>query len=114
MAGKINALMIDREWCSGCQSCEVACRNEHGWPLEKYGIKVEQLGPAEMEDGKIVWDYLPTITQYCDLCADRTAKGGIPTCALHCLANVIEFGDAEELAKKAAEGGKHRAVVMIP
>lgn len=113
MANKVNALLIDRQWCSGCQSCEVACRNEHGWPLEKYGIKVLEMGPAEMEPGKITWDYTPMITEYCDLCADRLADGGIPTCALHCLANVIEFGDAAELAAKAAEKGMSKATILI-
>lgn len=113
MATGINALLIDREWCSGCQSCEVACRNEHGWPLEKYGIKVEQLGPAEMEDGRITWDYLPTPTEFCDLCEERLERGDIPTCALHCLANVIEYGDAAELAQRAVEKGMHRATLTI-
>ena len=23
-------LLISYEWCSGCQSCEVACKEEHG------------------------------------------------------------------------------------
>ena len=37
------------------------------------------------------------------MCEERVEKGGIPTCALHCLANVIEWGPVEELSKKLDE-----------
>ncbi|WP_165061145.1 oxidoreductase [Adlercreutzia sp. ZJ154] len=106
-------LMFDYEWCTGCQSCEIACRNEHGWSLEKWGIKVLELGPLEMEPGKLEWNYVPFPTSYCDMCESRVAAGGIPTCALHCLANVIEWGPVEELTKKLEEkGGK--ANIFLP
>jgi anaerobic dimethyl sulfoxide reductase subunit B (iron-sulfur subunit) len=98
-------LMFDYQYCSGCQSCEIACRNEHGWPLDKWGIKVIELGPLEMEPKKLEWDYIPVPTSYCDLCEDRRAQGGIPTCALHCLSGAIEWGPVEELAKKMDEKG---------
>lgn len=113
MSDTLNALLINREWCTGCQSCEIACRNEHGWDLAKYGIKVEELGPTEMEPGVITWDYLPTMTQYCDMCEDRVAAGGIPSCALHCLAQVIFYGDAKELAEMAVREGMKRAILMV-
>ncbi|UWG98957.1 oxidoreductase [Dehalobacter sp. DCM] len=99
-------LMIDYEWCSGCQSCEVACKNEKGLPLGKWGIKVLELGPWEIEPKKYEWNYIPVPTSYCDLCADRVAKGEQPSCALHCLASVIEYGPVEELARKMAVKGK--------
>ena len=75
--GKIG-LMIDYEYCTGCQSCELACKNEHGFPLDKWGIKMVEFGPFEMEEGKLEWNYLPFPTSYCDLCAERVASGGIP------------------------------------
>ena len=24
-------LLIDYTWCTGCHSCEMACKVEHGW-----------------------------------------------------------------------------------
>ncbi len=45
-------LMIDYEYCTGCQSCEIACKNEHGFPLDKWGIKMMEFGPIEM-DGEV-------------------------------------------------------------
>ena len=108
-----NGLLIDYEYCSGCQSCELACKNEHGYPMDKWGIKVTEFGPFEMEKGKIEWNYLPFPTSFCDMCEDRVAKGGIPTCVLHCLANVIEWGPVEKLSKKLDEKGS-KAVIFLP
>ncbi|NTU89780.1 MAG: oxidoreductase [Actinobacteria bacterium] len=109
----VNGLMIDYEWCSGCQSCELACKNEHGYPMDKWGIKVVEFGPFEMEPKKLEWDYIPVPTSYCDLCEDRIAAGGIPSCALHCLAGVIQYGPVEELAQKLAEKGT-KATIFVP
>ena len=106
-------LLIDYKWCTGCHSCELACRNEHDYPLNIWGIKLTELGPIEMEPGKLEWNYLPFPTSYCDMCEDRIAAGGIPSCALHCLANVIEWGTPEELAKRLDELGE-KAVIFLP
>lgn len=107
-----NGLMIDYEYCTGCQSCELACKNEHGYGADDWGIKVVELGPMELQ-GKMEWNYLPFPTRLCDLCADRVEAGGIPSCALHCLANVIEWGPVDELSKKLDEKGS-KAVVFLP
>ena len=95
--GKIG-LMIDYEYCTGCQSCELACKNEHGFPLDKWGIKMMEFGPFEMEEGKLEWNYLPFPTSYCDLCAERVEEGRWPTCVHHCQSQVMEYGPIEELA----------------
>ncbi|MDR2108774.1 MAG: hypothetical protein LBP28_04875 [Coriobacteriales bacterium] len=106
-------LMIDYQYCTGCQSCELACKNEHDFPADKWGIKMVEFGPFEMEAGKLEWNYLPFPTSYCDMCEERVAAGGIPTCELHCLANVIEYGSVEELSRKLdAKGSK--AVIFLP
>ena len=69
-------LLIDNEYCTGCHSCEVACKNEHDLPLGQWGIKVLELGPWKLMDGKH-WEYryVPVPTSYCDLCADRVEAG---------------------------------------
>ncbi len=100
-------LMIDNEYCTGCHSCEVACKNEHDLPLGQWGIRVLEMGPWKLMDGK-KWEYrfVPVPTTYCDLCKSRTEEGEAPSCVLHCLANVIEYGPLDELAEKAAAKGK--------
>ncbi len=106
-------LLFNYEWCSGCQSCEIACRNEHDWPLGTWGIKVEDLGPMEMEGGVMEFDHVPIPTSFCDLCEDRVAAGGVPSCALHCLSNIIEWGPVEELAKRLPELGP-KTTIFLP
>lgn len=106
-------LLINYQWCSGCQSCEIACRNEHGWPLDKWGIKVEDLGPLEMEPRKMEFDHVPLTTSYCDMCEDRINAGGIPSCALHCLSGIIEWGPIEDLVKRMPELG-NKCYLCLP
>ena len=49
-------LLIDYEYCSGCQSCEVSCKEEHGYPVGKWGIRVMDDGPWEIEPGRMNWN----------------------------------------------------------
>ncbi len=109
-----NGLLIDYEWCSGCQSCEVTCKEEHGYPVGKWGIKVLEEGPWEIEDGTGVfnYNYIPVPTDLCDLCEDRTQKGREPMCVHHCLANVITYGPLDELVKKMDD--KAKQVLWVP
>lgn len=100
MAAK--GLLIDYEWCSGCHTCEVACQIEHGLPIDQWGIKLAEIGPWEYASKKWQFAYLPTPTDQCDLCADRVAKGHAPTCVKHCQANVMKYGDVEDLLKDLA------------
>lgn len=107
-------IMIDNEYCTGCHSCEIACRNERGLPLGQWGVKLLELGPWKRLDGKH-WEhrYVPVLTSDCDLCAGRTGRGERPSCVLHCLASVMEYGTLEELARKMEEKGR-MASVFIP
>ena len=81
--------------------------------MDKWGIKMVEFGPYEMEQGQMEWNYLPFPTSYCDMCEDRVNAGGVPSCALHCLANVIEWGPVEELSKKLEDKGS-KAVIFLP
>jgi len=106
-------LLIDYEYCTGCHSCEVACKNEHKLARGKWGIKLTEVGPWEVTPGKFEWNYIPVPTQLCDLCANRVAEGKKPTCVHHCLGQCMEYGTLEELAKKAAEKGK-KVTIFAP
>lgn len=107
-------LLIDYEYCSGCQSCEVTCKEEHNYPVGKWGIKVLEEGPWEIEEGSgtFNYNYIATPTDLCDLCADRTETGREPMCVHHCLANVITYGPLDELLEKARS--KTKQVLWIP
>lgn len=104
-------LMIDYEYCSGCSACEVACKQEHGYPVGKGGIHLNKI-VTEMPDGRIRIDYLPFTTAYCDLCSARTRRGEQPACVKHCQAIVMSYGTVAELARQMEK--KPHAVMFTP
>lgn len=104
-------LLIDYEYCSGCQSCEVACKEEHDFPVGKWGIRVLDDGPWQKDDtddsgNRFNWNCIPVPTDLCDLCADRLAENREPTCVHHCQADVMRFGTLEELMEELAKKPK--------
>ena len=99
-------LLIDTEWCTGCHTCEIACQMEHKLPERQTGILVQKIGPWEIGEGKWQLSYLPTLTSQCTSCAERVAKGKLPTCVQHCQARCMEHGPVEELAKKMEGSNK--------
>ena len=108
----MNGLLIDYEYCTNCQSCEVACKEEHKIPVGQWGIRVLTDGPWECSDGKFNLYYIPFPTRLCDLCAERTAKGKQPSCVHHCLANVMRYGTVEDLARRM--DGSMNQVLFVP
>lgn len=104
-------LLFDYEYCTNCGSCQVTCQEEHDYTNGKTGIKVYADGPWKINDEHWNFNNWPLVTDLCDLCAERTAKGREPMCVHHCLSNIITYGPVEELAKKLAEKPKQFLVV---
>lgn len=92
-------LFIDYEYCTGCKACVVACRMEHSLPLDQYGIVVSEVGPWEITPGDNHWQYsyVPIPTDQCDGCLGRRELGKPPICVQSCQANVMKFGDIDDL-----------------
>ena len=101
-----NGLFINYEFCTGCHSCEVACKKEHKLPKGQFGMHVLKDGPRLDVNGKWEYTYIPYPTHLCDLCAERVSEGRLPTCVHHCQAGVMEFGPYDELAKLLDEQPK--------
>lgn len=104
-------LLFDYEYCTNCGSCQVSCKEEHGYPVGKTGIKVVTDGPWKIDDEQWNFNHWPIVTDLCDLCAERTGKGKEPICVHHCLSNIITYGTVEELSKKLDEKTKQFLVV---
>lgn len=103
---KDHALIIDYKYCTGCHSCEVACKNIRNIGVGEWGIHLESRGPVEV-DGKWHWDYHPVPTTLCNLCEDRIAAGEKPSCVQHCLAQCMEVVTVDEVSstlKKYGDG----------
>ena len=107
----MKALVIDYELCSGCHTCEVACKKYLELPEGQWGIKLLQDGPRQLENGRWEFNFLPMPTSLCDMCESRLAEGKDAACVHHCPNHCMWFGSVEEMSKKAAEKPKR---VMFP
>lgn len=105
-------LLINYEFCTGCHTCEIACKKELELSTGQWGIKLAQDGPRKLPDGKWEYTYVPQPTSLCNLCEDRVAQGKKPTCVHHCQAGIMQFGPVEELAKKMND--KPKTVLFAP
>ncbi len=103
-------LLIDYDFCTGCHTCEVACKQEHCRPPGEWGIKVtEYIIEAH---GKVAIDYLPFPTALCDLCRARTGRGEPPACVKHCPAACMTYGEISELVREMEKNP--RTVLFAP
>ena len=105
-----HGLFVNYEYCTGCHACEVACKQEHNYPVGIGGITVSEF-VTESPD-KIHIDYIPFPTRFCDLCAERTQSGEPPSCVKHCQALCMMYGSITDLAE--AMEGKPRSVIFAP
>jgi len=97
----MKGILINYEFCTGCHSCEVACKKELNLPEGEFGIKLTEVGPWKRDsDGKWEWTHLPVITKACDMCEDRVAAGKMPMCVQHCQAWCMYHGEVTELVEK--------------
>ena len=108
------ALVIDYKYCTGCHSCEVACRNEKQiGSQDEWGIKLAEFGPEKL-NGKWYWNYVPVPSSLCDLCAERIETGKKPACVHHCLAKCMEAVKVEDIPAKLEELGGEGVSVFTP
>jgi Fe-S-cluster-containing dehydrogenase component len=106
-----NGLLIEYDFCTGCQTCAVACQQEHDFPAGKCGIKVTE-HVYEAFKKPVAIDYLPFPTELCDLCINRYQQGQEPACVKHCQSFCMKFGPLDELVKKMES--TPRSVLFAP
>lgn len=104
-------LLIHYEYCTGCQSCVVACQQEHDFPVGQYGIKVTEYIYEALKKPVAV-DFLPFPTELCDLCINRVREGEQPACVRHCQSFCMQFDTLEKLAAQMED--KSRTVLFAP
>ena len=95
-------LLLDMEFCTGCFSCTVACKQEHGYDADTWGMKViEQI--YTMPNNRVQVDNVPFPTKLCDLCAERLAsdEDDKPACVKACQAGIVYYGKTDELLEKS-------------
>ena len=110
------ALLVDYKYCSGCHSCEVACKNELGLPVGKFGIRVLENKPQKVGEGvenAWDWDYVPVPTGLCNHCEPRVREGKKPSCVKHCQSFCMSYGTLEEMQQLAA-AADHKVAIYRP
>jgi len=106
-----NGLLIHYEYCTGCHTCEVACQQEHDFPVGKCGIKVTEYVYAA-EKKPVAVDFLPFPTELCDLCINRCREGEMPACVKHCQSFCMSFGPIDQLVNQME--GLARSAIFSP
>lgn len=97
-------LLINYEFCTGCHSCEVSCQMEHDLPVDRWGIKIQKIGPWHIGGDDYQYDFVPVPTDRCDRCAKRQDSGKVPSCVQHCQAGCIYVGTLDEVSDKLGKG----------
>ena len=108
----MKGILVNYEFCTGCHSCEVACKKHLGLPEGEFGITVSEIGPYQYAgesrgNQKWEWTWVPALTKACTLCEDRTSKGKMPMCVQHCQAWCMAYGEIEDLVKKVDGGSRY-------
>ena len=104
-------LLIDYDFCTGCHTCEVACKQANGHPEGRWGIKVFEFVQQKTDD-RVEINYIPFPTDLCNLCAPRTTQGETPACVKHCQAACMMYGDLDELSAELEK--KPKQVLFRP
>lgn len=113
----MKGILVNYEYCTGCHSCEVACKKELNLPEGEYGIKVLELGPYSYDKhdqgaDKWEWTWMPVLTKACDMCQSRTEAGKMPMCVQHCQAWCMYHGEVDDLIKYI--DSKSRYAILTP
>ena len=74
------------------------------------GIRVDEV--VSQTPDKVYVDFMPFTTRFCDLCAERTSKGEMPSCVKHCQATCIMYGSLDKLVK--AQEKQPRSSLFAP
>lgn len=102
-------MLIDYEYCTGCKTCEVACKQEYNRPAGKVGGVEVQEYVHILPNDKLFITNIPHFTRACVFCAARVKKGQEPACVHHCMARILTFGPVEELASQLPK--KRKAIL---
>lgn len=104
-----NGMLIDYHYCTGCHTCEVACQQENGYEAGQFGITVTE----HVLQGKkgLLIDYVPFLTDLCNLCLPRVKQSKKPACVKHCLARCMVFGTIDDLVDEARK--RPKAVLYV-
>ncbi|MDR2487790.1 MAG: oxidoreductase [Clostridiales Family XIII bacterium] len=107
-------ILVDMHYCTGCHACEIACKQENGFDVGQWGIRIVEQITEKPGTDRVHFDYQPYFTPLCNLCAERIASGedDKPACVKHCGTACMKYGELAALAGEMEE--LPRAVLYSP
>lgn len=106
MAKKMG-MLIDYEYCTGCHSCEVSCKQRFDLATGTFGIKLSQNGPWQHNEDRWEMNFFPIPTEFCDFCASRIEEGKKALCEQHCQALCLTVAPVADLVKEMDSKSKY-------
>jgi Fe-S-cluster-containing dehydrogenase component len=88
-------MLVDLNRCTGCYSCQAACRQVNGFSYDEKWLKVIRQNPEPI-DGKLRMIHLP-VPLALEKCAECIARESPPLCSKVCLGNALFVAPVEKL-----------------
>jgi len=90
---KGDVVYLDAGKCNGCRQCAMVC---------PFGV--------------MHWDGKKMVIRKCDLCIDKTSRGGEPACVAVCPSGALEYDDLDSIMgrQKKEAAGKLRSAAKEP
>jgi len=105
-------LAADLDRCVGCHVCEVACKQENDLPEGTNWIRVVEIGPASVQ-GRLVMDFLPMVSDECDVCKNRVDGGLEPFCVSACPTDALRFLHTSDVLEELRNGKRVQIINFI-
>ena len=99
-------IVVDLDRCVACYACEVACRMEHNSVPGTPWIKLHTLGPYTLH-GRLRMDYVPMLSDSCNLCRHRLVTKQKPICIASCPTRALELCQARTILDVLQGGNRH-------
>ena len=89
-------LVVAYQRCTGCHACSLACAVTHNHGPGQGAIRVGQLGPWRLPEGRALLENVPTCDDRCHLCAPQRREGLPPVCVAHCPTRCLRVVEGEQ------------------
>lgn len=100
MADKAMGMLVDYDYCTGCHSCEVSCKERFDMAEDEWGIKLADNGHGVTARPTGNGTTCPSPPRNATCAPTGLPPGKKALCEQHCQALVITVGPLDELAKK--------------
>ncbi len=96
-------MLLNAERCTGCFSCQAACREVNHVPFEEKWLEVVRRKPV-IVDGDLRLYHL--LAPQLDKCAECVARENPPLCVSLCMANCLYVAPVDKLLPLLKNKGK--------